>query len=124
MRRWPEAIEQFTIAHQLDQNAETLVGLGYVQGVSGNVDAARETLANLETLRRESYVQPISIALIHIGLMEKDEAFTWLDKAYDEHAQWLSEIKTDPAFDPIRSDERFSNLVTRVGLGTNEAKEQ
>jgi hypothetical protein len=56
--------------------------------------------------------------------MEKDEAFTWLDKAHDEHAQWLSEIKTDPAFDPIRSDERFSNLVTRVGLGTNEAKEQ
>jgi tetratricopeptide (TPR) repeat protein len=124
MRRWPEAIEQFTIAHRLDQNAETLVGLGYVQGLSGNVAAARETLANLETLRRESYVQPVTIALIHVGLMEKDEAFTWLDKAHDEHAQWLSEIKTDPAFDPLRSDARFANLVARVGLGTSEATEQ
>jgi TolB-like protein/Tfp pilus assembly protein PilF/class 3 adenylate cyclase len=115
-QQWPEAVEQFTIAQQLDQNAETLVGLGYVLGLSGKVDEARETLAKLKTLRRESYVQPVSIALIHIGLGEKDEAFGCLDDAYEEHAQWLSEIRADPAFDPLRSDDRFTDLLHRIGL--------
>jgi TolB-like protein/Tfp pilus assembly protein PilF/class 3 adenylate cyclase len=120
---WPRAIEEFTIAHQLDQNAETLVGVGYVQGLTGNVDAARETLAQLAMLRRNSYVQPVSIALIHVGLAENDEAFAWLDKAYDENAQWLSEIKTDPAFDPLRSDARFAELLERIGLGQSKIEQ-
>src|SRR5207245_8091231 len=107
-------------ADHLEQNAETLVALGYMQGLTGNVDAAREPLAQLAMLRRNSYVQPVSIALIHVGLAESDEAFMWLDEAYNEHAQWLSEIKTDPAFDPLRSDPRFADLLRRVGLGTNE----
>ena len=114
--QWPEAVEQFTIARRLDQNAETLGGLGYVLGLSGNLNEARKTLAELKTLRQEHYVQPVAIALVHAGLGEKDEAFAWLDKAHEEHAQWLSEIKVDPAFDPLRSDVRFADLLKRVGL--------
>ena len=123
MRDWPRAIEEFTIAHELDQNAETLVGLGYAQGLTGNADAARKTVAQLAMLRGSSYVQPVSIALIHVGLAENDEAFTWLGKAYDEHAQWLSEIKTDPAFDPLRSDARFAELLERIGLGQSKIEQ-
>jgi adenylate cyclase len=114
--QWPEAVEEFTIARQLDRCSETLVGLGYVFGLSGNSNEARKTLAELKRLRREHYVQPVSIALVHIGLGEKDDAFVWLDKAHEEHAQWLSEIKVDPAFDPLRSDARFANLLKRIGL--------
>jgi tetratricopeptide (TPR) repeat protein len=116
MRQCPEAIEQFTIARQLDQNAETLVGLGYAQALAGDVHEARQALAQLKMLRHNSYVQPVSIALIHVGLAEKDEAFAWLDKAYDEHAQWLSEIKADPAFDPLRSDPRFQALYKKMNF--------
>ena len=124
MQKWAQAIEQFSIAHQLAQNAETLVGLGYAQALAGNADEARETLAKLEMLRRHSYVQPVSLALVHVGLAEKDEAFVWLEKGYDEHAQWLSEIKTDPAFDPLRSDARFADFLKRIGLGSLEARQQ
>jgi adenylate cyclase len=114
--QWPKAVEQFTIAQQLDQNAETLVGLAYVLGLSGNVSKARDTLAELKKLRQKHYVQPVNIALAHTALGEKDDAFAWLDKACEEHAQWLSEIKVDPAFDPLRSDVRFEDLLKRVGL--------
>ncbi len=112
----PEAIEQFMIAQQLDQNPETLVGLGYVFGLSGNVDEARKILSELKKLREQQYVQPVDIALVHTGLGEKDEAFLWLDKACEERAQWFSEIKADPAFDPLRSDARFLKLLERIGL--------
>jgi adenylate cyclase len=115
--QWPEAVEQFTITRQLDQCAETLVGLGYVFGLSGNSNEARQTLAELKALRQERYVQPVNIALVHAGLGEKDEALAWLDQACEEHAQWFSEVKVDPAFDPLRSDARFADLLKRVGLG-------
>jgi len=62
------------------------------------------------------YVQPVNIALAHTALGEKDKAFAWLDKACEEHAQWLSEIKVDRAFDPLRSDARFTDLLKRVGF--------
>ena len=114
--QWPKAVEEFTIAQQLDQNAETLVGLAYVLGLSGNVSKARDTLAELKKLRQKHYVQPVNIALAHTALGEKDDAFAWLDKACEEHAQWLSEIKVDPAFDPLRSDARFADLLKRVGF--------
>ncbi len=113
---WRKAVEEFTTARELDQNAENLVGLGYVLGLSGNVGQAREILAELKTLRQKHYIQPVDIALVFTGLGEKDEAFAWLDKAYEEHAQWLSEIRVDPGFDPLRSDARFADLLKRVGL--------
>jgi hypothetical protein len=87
-----------------------------VLGLSGNVSKARDTLAELKKLRQEQYVQPVNIALAHAALGEKDDAFAWLDKACEEHAQWLSEIKVDPAFDPLRSDARFADLLKRIGL--------
>jgi hypothetical protein len=62
------------------------------------------------------YVQPVNLALVCIGIGAKDEAFAWLEKAYEEHAQWVSEIKVDPAFDPVHSDPRFSALVHRLAL--------
>jgi len=55
---------------------------------------------------KESSVS-LSQSHAYARVREEDEAFAWLDKTYGEHAQWLSEIKTDPGFDPIRLDCRF-----------------
>jgi len=114
--QFAEAIAAFNTAKELDDNPETLVGLGFTFGISGERARAEEILRQLQDLRKKTYVQPVSIALVYIGLGEKDEAFGWLDKAYEEHAQWLSEIKVDPAFDPLRTDARFTDLLKRVGL--------
>ena len=73
-------------------------------------------MTELEKLRQKQYVQPVVLALVHIGLGEKEEAFLCLEKAFEEHAQWLSEIKVDPAFDSLRSDVRFGELLQRMGL--------
>lgn len=57
------------------------------------------------------------IAAIHAGLGQKDQAWAWLEKAYDERATWLSMIlKVDPRLDSLRSDPRFRDLLRRMNL--------
>ena len=54
------------------------------------------------------------IALIYTGLDEKDQAFTWLQKAYED--RFNPSILSRPAFDTLRSDRRFQDLLRRLGL--------
>ena len=73
-------------------------------------------LAELKAQSKGRYVAPYWIAVIHAGLDEKDEAFAWLEKAYQERSSWLLWIKTDPQVDSLRSDSRFIDLMRRVGF--------
>jgi hypothetical protein len=55
--------------------------------------------------------------VIYVGLDEKDEAFAWLEKAYQERSWWLLLwIKMDPQVDSLRSDSRFADLMRRIGF--------
>jgi hypothetical protein len=54
--------------------------------------------------------------MIYARLGENDKAFVWLEKAYDERAGWLIELKVEPAWEKMRSDARFQDLLRRVGL--------
>jgi hypothetical protein len=73
-------------------------------------------LGQLEELSKQKYVPAFFIAIIYVGLQEKDQAFEWLEKAYQERNPNLVNLKVQPIFDPIRSDPRFANLVQRVRL--------
>jgi hypothetical protein len=53
---------------------------------------------------------------VYIGLGEKDQAFAWLEKAYQAHSNDMSNLKADPTFDPIRSDPRFQDLLRRMNF--------
>jgi tetratricopeptide (TPR) repeat protein len=113
-RQFAQALAAFEQAKTLDDNPEPLVGLAYACAVSGEPAKARKYLAALTELGQHRYVAPVNIALVHIGLNETDLAFAWLDKAYADRSQWLSDIAVDPAFDPVRSDPRFSDLLRRM----------
>lgn len=54
--------------------------------------------------------------MIYAGLGEKDEAFDWLEKAYDEHSASLPYLGVDLFWDKLRSDPRYADLVRRVGM--------
>jgi hypothetical protein len=62
------------------------------------------------------YVPPYHLAIVHAGLGEHDQAFRWLERAFEKHAVDLFTLKVEPMFDGLRPDPRFADLLRRVGL--------
>jgi tetratricopeptide (TPR) repeat protein len=116
---YEEAIASFQKAIPMTRgHAKSLVlaGLGHVYAVSGKKVEARKLLNELERLARQEYVPAVAIALIYAGLGEKDQAFAWLEKAYEERAFEMTWLKSEPRWDSLRSDPRFADLLRRMGL--------
>jgi len=97
-------------------NIPALTGLGYAYAVAGNRTEARKTIVRLIALSKQEYVPATSLARVYAGLVEKDKAFEWLERAYAERSVGLSLLKVDPRFDPLRSDPRFADLLRRMNL--------
>jgi glycerol kinase len=72
----------------------------------------------LDIAKEESKQHSMSLEIAHLytRLGEKEQAFVWLDKAYEEHDMWLATLKVEPKWDSLRSDPRFQELERRVGL--------
>jgi len=66
--------------------------------------------------RKASYWSAYDIAVLYAALGEKDEAFRWLNAAYEERDYQMESLRTDFRLDPVRSDPRFAELVRKVGL--------
>lgn len=62
------------------------------------------------------YVAPIYIALMHALNGEREQALSWLEKAYQERSSWMPHLRVDPRFDMLRSDPRFQALLQRIGF--------
>lgn len=78
--------------------------------------ALREWVSGLEEEARHRYIPRIVLAMVYVDLGDRDHAFVWLDRAYEERNYLTAYLKQEHAWDPIRSDPRFKNLVRRVGL--------
>lgn len=94
-----------------------LTGLGYGYAVAGKRAEAEEVLDKLNELSKHEYVSPVWRAKIYAGLGDKDKAFTWLEKAYEDRSiVSVAYLKTNPMLDPLRSDTRFADLLRRTNL--------
>lgn len=74
------------------------------------------TLEYYKEASQEQYVSPMFFATIYAGLDQKDNAFAWLEKAYENRTPWLVQISTDPQYENLRSDPRFADLLRRIGV--------
>jgi tetratricopeptide (TPR) repeat protein len=105
----------------LDLSARTpwqLGIFGIVCARAGMNEEARQVSRELESLSARRYVPPVEFAYVHAALGEKDAAFAWLERAYEQRDPLLnSTTKTDPDWDPLRDDPRFDDLLRRMGLG-------
>jgi adenylate cyclase len=90
--------------------------LGHLYAVTGKKVQAQALVSDLLEQSRKRYVPAYDIAVIYTGLGQKDQAFEWLDKAYQERSGWLAYLKVEPRLDNLRSDSRFTDLLKRVGL--------
>jgi TolB-like protein/DNA-binding winged helix-turn-helix (wHTH) protein/predicted Zn-dependent protease len=90
--------------------------LAYTYGRAGNQPKAEQALKKLLDLNHRQVVDPMVIVTAYSGMGNKDQAMLWLEKAYAQHSSGLTTLKVDPAYDPLRDDPRFQNLMRRVGF--------
>jgi TolB-like protein/DNA-binding winged helix-turn-helix (wHTH) protein/tetratricopeptide (TPR) repeat protein len=114
--RFDEAIAEFRKAIEISGHSSVFdSNLAYAYAVSGRRDEA-VAIATDMVAHGETYPSAqANIALIYAGLGDREAALDWLDKAYD--ARFNPSILLRPAFDPLRSDARFKELMRRIGLG-------
>jgi TolB-like protein/tetratricopeptide (TPR) repeat protein len=110
---YEEAVQQF---QQLGNQPHALGHMGNAYALMGREAEARKVISELQKHVQDTGVGRYEIALVYAGLGEKDEAFAWLEKAFDARDKGLTYLKIDPCLDPLRSDSRFQALVRRVGL--------
>ncbi|MGA8237063.1 MAG: hypothetical protein WB918_11135, partial [Candidatus Sulfotelmatobacter sp.] len=79
-------------------------------------DEARKILANFNKLHQQGVIPSASLATLYGALGESDEAFVWLEKAYQEKDPQLTYLKAGRRFEPLRGDPRFGQLLRRIGF--------
>jgi tetratricopeptide (TPR) repeat protein/TolB-like protein len=82
--------------------------------LSGDTNKAQAQLNSLLETSKQKYVSAYHIAAIYVGLKDKDQAFNWLNKALQDRADWMVNLKVDPRFESLRSDPRFGELLGRM----------
>ena len=90
--------------------------VGYAHAQLGARNQAVRVLDQLGAASKQRYVPALSFAVVYVGLRELDQAFLWLEKAYDERTNSLAYLKVQATWDPLRSDPRFTDLLRRIGL--------
>jgi tetratricopeptide (TPR) repeat protein len=115
--KYAEAIAEFQKALDLSQgDTNELAYLGQGYAAAKREAEARKTLTELKGRSAQTYVQPIAMAMIHVLLGARDQAFDWLQKAFEDRSTGLVYLKVDPVWDPVRTDPRFGELLARIGL--------
>jgi tetratricopeptide (TPR) repeat protein len=111
-----EAIAELEAIALSGRNPLVLGSLGEVYARAGRPGDAREILNELLTLSEESYVPPVAVAAVYVGLGETDLAFEWVERAVEEHDGPVVYLRVDPLYDPLRGDPRLDVLLRRLGL--------
>jgi serine/threonine protein kinase/Tfp pilus assembly protein PilF len=111
-----EAIAEYEKARSLNDDPQVLALLAHVYAASGQREQALRSLDQMRETSRQRYVSAYSFALAYVGLGDKDQAFQWLEQAYQNRDWPMASFNVDPMLDNLRSDPRFADLLRRVGL--------
>ena len=112
-----EAIPVLEKALSVSDRSPAIMGhLVRAYAFAGRRADALRLLAELKRRKQVGYISPAAFVNAYLGLGEYDEAFFWLEQAYQEQSNSLQFLKVQPYYDPLREDPRFKDLVHRVGL--------
>jgi adenylate cyclase len=111
------AIKEMETAQRSDPDNPLVIGLlGYGYAVTGRRPDALKSLEALGEMEKKHYVSRISRVYVYAGLGDKDKAFEWLEKAYQERSDLLAWFRKDPESKGLHSDPRFAALMRKVGF--------
>jgi TolB-like protein/Tfp pilus assembly protein PilF len=112
-------VECFEKVSRMDDSPVYVAALAHAYGLTGDHSKALVLLDELEKQSKHRNVPSYAEALVYIGLNQKDQAFAWLDKAFEERSEMLPWLDIGVEYDSLRADARFIDLRRRVGLRKN-----
>ncbi len=98
------------------QSTFSQAGVAMCLAKSGKRAEARRALDQLQAMKSQTYVSPAYVGLVYLAMGDRDAAFGWMEKGYEDQAEWLLWLPVDPMFDGTRDDARFKELVRKVGI--------
>jgi TolB-like protein/DNA-binding winged helix-turn-helix (wHTH) protein len=115
-KMYPEAIAALERSLAHSRHPSVLASVASVYGLAGRKREAMKLIDELKERSRHHYLPAGVFAEPYLGLGEKDEAMTWLERAYEEHDQGTEDINAYPGWDALRSEPRFQALVRRMNF--------
>ncbi len=113
-KMYAEAVAAFRRVIEMGGEPGYQIYLGAAYARSGKREPAQTILKRLEAA--ENYVSPGELAVLYAALGEREGAFASLERAFAAHDAQLQFLQVEPAFDTMRSDPRFADLLRRVGF--------
>ncbi len=115
-----EAVSAMEQAHKLAGEKTDLpmvhALLAHTYALAGRRADAQSELNVLAAIGQKRYVPPSYLAIVYLALGDKDKAFEYLNKSYQDRSEQLLYLGVEPLVDPLRSDPRFDVLLKQVGL--------
>jgi TolB-like protein/Tfp pilus assembly protein PilF/class 3 adenylate cyclase len=111
------AIEEMEVARRDEPDNPLVLGiLGYGYAVTGRRGDALKSLETLDEMEKKHYASRIARVYVYAGLGDKDKAFEWLEKAYQERSDSLAWFRKDPESKSLQADPRFAVLMRKIGF--------
>ena len=111
-----EAFTEYQIAGRLVDDPYILGLIGHAYAASGKRDDALKTIEQMKEISRQRYVAAYAFAVVYAALGDKDQAFQWREKSYQDRAPDLVFFRIDPLLDNLRAESRFDEFGRRAGL--------
>ena len=116
-KKYSDALLEFKKVGQLSGPDPYLDGLiGYAEARSGNIAGANRILDDLTQRSRHDFVPAFSVALVCIGLGNREGAMDWLERSYLDRSTYMVYSGVDPLLDDVRPEPRFSALMGKLGF--------
>ncbi len=113
---YKEVVAEWQKALTLSGNTELAADLAQEYTASGYKGILQKWLEGSKEVAKRRYFSSYTIAMTYARLGEKDQAFQWLEKSYEDRDSRLVSLRVEPMFDSLRSDPRFQDLLLRIGF--------
>jgi tetratricopeptide (TPR) repeat protein len=115
MGNYDKYVESEERVLQIERQPEVAAELKQAYATGGIKRVFRWFIARDSDPSRPAY-SPLTVADSYALLGDRDNAFVWLEKAYQQHASGLLGLPVNPAFDSLHSDPRYADLIRRIGF--------
>ena len=109
-----ERVLREALALASESGTTTKATLAYSLAMSGDPSYAKQVAAEFVERHESEYVSPVDLAVVYLGIGDKEKALDWIERAIDERRGWAAYLRVHPVVDSLRDEPRFNQLIERM----------